>query len=554
MAKIAIAKGTIVVLILVAVLIAGGVSAGITMMSVGPQGLKGDKGDTGATGATGPQGPKGDNGAKGATGANGATGAAGVTGAVGPAGLGVTPGSLVAPAYDSGWVNITSLAGQNIVFTHNLATIDISVDMQGRTTATGGIHQKNIGLTAYSSGWIKVYGGAGNDWAIGNNLQTNDGGYLISGYTGSYGAGGLDGWLIKTDAIGNIEWNRTYGGPLEDVISDMIKSKEGGYLLSGYTMSFGAGSYDFWLVKVNETGAVQWSQTYGGTGSDQDYSLCQTSDGGYALIGNTNSSGAGNVDFWLIKTNSTGNMQWNKTYGGTGADTGIAVIQNTDGGYAMAGRTTSYGAGGTDAWLIKTDATGNTLWNKTYGGTGTENANAMVQTTDGGYAFFSPTTSFAVGGGQDAWLVKTDAIGNMQWNKTYGGAGNEFAVYMIQTKDGGYALTGAQNSFGAGGTDVFLIKTDASGNTMWNRTYGGINNDEAYSMIQTNDGGYMMVGHTRTYGFGTANPASSDAYVIKVENEYGLAQIDSTANSITVYRGATDAYWNYIRVRIWKTT
>jgi hypothetical protein len=142
----------------------------------------------------------------------------------------------------------------------------------------------------------------------------------------------------------------------------------------------------------------------------------------------------------------------------------------------------------------------------------------------------------------------------MQWNKTYGGAGNEYAVYMIQTNDGGYALTGAQNSFGAGGTDVFLIKTDASGNTMWNRTYGGINNDEAYSMIQTNDGGYMMVGHTRTYGFGTASPASSDVYVIKVENEFGLAQIDSSANSITLYRGATDSYWNFVRVRIWKTT
>jgi hypothetical protein len=554
MAKIAIAKGTLIVVIIVAVLVAGGVSAGVTMITAGPQGPNGDTGDTGAAGAAGPQGPKGDTGARGATGATGTTGATGATGATGPAGLGVSPGSLVTPAYDSGWINITSMAGQNIVLTHNLASTDISVDIQGRTTATGGIQEKYLGLTPYTSGWSKVYGGTGNDWAIGNNLQTSDGGYLISGYTSSYGAGGLDAWLIKTDIIGNVEWNITYGGPLDDVFSDMIKSKDGGYALSGYTTSFGAGSYDFWLVKVNSTGAVQWSQTYGGTGSDQDYAIFQTTDGGYALIGNTNSSGAGNFDFWLIKTDTTGNMQWNKTYGGTGAETGIAVVQNSDGGYAIAGRTTSYGAGGTDAWLIKTDTVGNMIWNKTYGGPGTEQANAMVQTSDGGYAMFSPTTSFAVGGGQDAWLIKTDTAGNMMWNKTYGGAGNEYAVYMIQTSEGGYALTGAQNSFGAGGTDVFLIKTDASGNTMWNRTYGGPYNDEAYSMIQTNDGGYMMVGHTRSFGFGTANPASSDVYVIKVENEFGLTQIDSSANSITLYRGATDPYWNFVKVRIWKTT
>ena len=163
MAKIAIAKGTIVVLIVVVVLIAGGVSAGVTMMSVGPQGSKGDKGDTGVTGATGPQGPKGDTGATGATGAVGATGATGATGANGPAGIGVSPGSLVTPAYDSGWVNITNMAGQNIVLTHNLASTDISVDIQGRTTATGGIHQKNLGLTSYTSGWSKVYGGTGSD-------------------------------------------------------------------------------------------------------------------------------------------------------------------------------------------------------------------------------------------------------------------------------------------------------------------------------------------------------------------------------------------------------
>ena len=346
-------------------------------MSVGPQGLKGDKGDTGAigaTGATGLQGPKGDSGARGAagaagsSGATGATGAAGATGATGPAGLGVTPGSLVAPAYDSGWVNITSMAGQNIVLNHNLNSLDVYVEICGRTIATGGIHQKNLGLIGYTSGWSKTYGGIAHDYSMGNNVQTNDGGYAISGHTFSLGAGGLDAWLIKTDSVGNMEWNITYGGSQEDQFSDMIKTTDGGFVLSGYTTSFGAGNYDSFLMKVNASGTIVWNQTYGGLVTDQIMSVFQNNDGSYVLAGSTNSSGAGNLDAWLVKTDATGNMQWNKTYGGTGADMATYATQNSDGGYAVAGRTNSFGAGGTDVWLVKTDALGNMLWQKTFGG------------------------------------------------------------------------------------------------------------------------------------------------------------------------------------------
>jgi len=306
-------------------------------------------------------------------------------------------------------------------------------------------------------------------------------------------------------------------------------------------------------MKVNASGTIVWNQTYGGLGSDQIMSVFQNNDGSYVLGGSTNSSGAGNLDVWLVKTNATGSMQWNKTYGGTGADMAMYAIQSSDGGYAVAGRTNSLGAGGFDMWFLKTDVAGNMLWNKTYGGTGTEQANAMIKTVDGGYAMFGPTTSFAIGG-QDAWLVKTDADGNMVWNKTYGGVVNEYAIYLIQTSDGGYALCGSENSFGAGGTDVWLVKTDALGNMLWQKTFGGPNNEDAYSMIQAKDGSFVLAGGTRSFGYGTASPASSDWYLIKTDNESGLAQVDSTANSITLYRGATDAYWNYVRIRIWKIT
>jgi predicted secreted protein len=553
MAKIAIAKGTLIVVIIVAVLVAGGVSAGVTMITAGPQGPSGDTGDTGATGAAGPQGPKGDTGARGATGATGttgATGSTGATGATGPAGLGVSPGSLVTPAYDSGWINITSNAGQNIVLNHNLGISDVTVEILGRTTVTGGIQEKYLGLTPYTSGWTKVYGGAGSDVPDGNIVQTSDGGYAISGGTSSFGAGGFDSWLIKTDAFGNMEWQKAYGGALDDRANDMCKTADGGFALAGYTNSFGAGNSDFWLIKVNATGDVQWNQTYGGTGQDQAFSVFQTKDGGYAIAGNTNSSGAGGLDFWLVKTNSTGDMQWNKTYGGAGTDFGYCIIQAIDGGYAMVGYTNSSGAGGQDDWLVKTDASGNMQWNKTYGGTAGEQAFTVVQTTDGGYVITGLTSSFGAGG-FDAWLFKTDASGNMQWNKTYGGTGTEYGIHASQTVDGGYVISCITTSFGAGGRDAWLIKTDASGNALWNRTYGGKNIDYPWSMVQTNDGGYIIAAATDSFGFGTVGVP--DMMLIKIDREFGLAQIDSSANSITLYRGATDPYWNFVRVRIWKT-
>jgi len=554
MAKIAIAKGTMVVFIVVAVLIAGGVSAGVTMMSVGPQGPKGDTGATGATGVTGPQGLKGETGARGATGAIGAPGATGATGPQGPAGLGVTPGSLVTPAYDSGWVNITSMPGQNIVLNHNLASSDITVEISGRTTATGGVQQKYLGLTPYTSGWSKTYGGTGADIPDGNIIQTNDGGYTISGATSSFGAGGQDGWLVKVDAFGNMEWQKAYGGPSDDHVNDMCKTSDGGLALAGYTNSFSVGLSDFWLFKVNATGDLQWNKTYGGISNDQAFSVVPTKDGGYALAGITNSSGAGGVDFWLVKTNSTGDMQWNKTYGVSGNDYGYCAVQTSDGGYVMIGYENSFGAGGNDAWMVKTDASGTMQWNKTYGGTLGEQAYAVVQTTDGGYVFSGLTLSFATGpaGTWDTWLVKTDSSGSLLWNRTYGGPANDHGNHAIQTSDGGYLLAGQTSSFGAGGRDAWLIKTDASGNMLWNRTYGGTNADTVWDPIQTSDGGYFIAVSTESFGFGTVGVP--DMLMVKLDTELGLAQIDSTANSVTLYRGATDPYWNYIRVRIWKTT
>jgi predicted secreted protein len=238
--------------------------------------------------------------------------------------------------------------------------------------------------------------------------QTIDGGYALAGATMSFGAGIMDGWLVKTDAAGNMQWNQTYGGTGADWSFFVVQTSEGGYALAGNTGPIGA--FDFWLVKADDAGNMQWNKTYGGKGNDIAYSLVATSDGGYAIGGNTNSFGAGGLDFWLVKTDDAGNMQWNKTYGGKGDDTEMNLIRTADGGYAITGYTSSFGAGGEDVWLVKTDADGNMQWNQTYGGTGAEQGWSLIRTIDGGYAMAGYTYSFGAGS-RDFWVVKTDELG-----------------------------------------------------------------------------------------------------------------------------------------------
>jgi hypothetical protein len=306
-------------------------------------------------------------------------------------------------------------------------------------------------------------------------------------------------------------------------------------------------------VKTDSAGNAQWNKTYGGTNNDWARALVQTVDGGYALAGTTYSYGAGLEDVWLVKTDASGNAQWNMTYGGTNYDEAETLVQTSDDGYALAGTTLSYGDGTYDFWLVKTDSAGNAQWNKTYAGTNHEKAYALVQTADGGYALAGDTTPSFPNISYDVWLVKTDSAGNAQWNKTYGGTNNDRAYALVQTADSGYALAGGTNSYGTGG-DSWLVKTDSAGNAQWNKTYGGTNYDNAYALVQTVDGGYALAGPTDSYGAGAPNAwlMKTDAYGDFSESEHGLVWIDSATNTITLHRGAQDQYWNYVRVRILK--
>jgi len=371
--------------------------------------------------------------------------------------------------------------------------------------------------------WDRTYSGSGDDW-ISSLIQTTDGGYAVAGSTKSKGAGNRDIWVIKLDNQGNQVWDRTYGGSGKDGAYSLIQTSDKGYAVAGWTKSKGAGNEDIWVIKLDNQGNQIWDRTYGGSGDDEAWPLVQTTDGGYAVAGVTKSKGAGNVDVWVIKLDNQGNQVWDRTYGGSGDDEANSFIQTTDGGYAVAGVTKSKGAGNVDVWVIKLDNQGNQVWDRIYGGSGADGAYSLIQTTDGGYAVAGFTTTFRAGkivylAGADFWVIKLDGEGNKIWDRTYGGSGVDWATSFIQTTDGGYAVAGVTKSKGAGNEDVWVIKLDNQGNRVWDRSYGGSGDDEAHSLIQTIDGGYAVAGVTKSEG---ASAGNGDIWVIKLDEQGNL--------------------------------
>jgi hypothetical protein len=361
--------------------------------------------------------------------------------------------------------------------------------------------------------WTKTFGGTNID--IGHCVQqTTDSGYIITGYTRSYGTtSGRNVWLIKTDKNGNQQWDNTFGGNNDDEGYSVQQTSDGGYIIAGYTESFGAGLNDVFLVKADTSGNQVWAKTFGGSSDDEGYSVLQTSDGGYLIAGVTSSFGAGSRDVWLIKTDASGNLIWQNTHGGLSSDGAWYVEHTSDGGFIITGWTYSYGPGIIgNAWLVKTDSLGNQQWNKFFGGDDVDRGYSVQQTTDGGYILTGYTDSFGAGL-YDMLLIKTDPAGNAEWTKTFGGTGRDYGNSVRQTIDGGFIVLGYTLTFGAGGDDFYLVKTDTNGNEEWSKTYGGVYSDVGFYVRQTNDGGLILTGHTLSFGSGV-----HDVWLLKIDN------------------------------------
>ena len=345
----------------------------------------------------------------------------------------------------------------------------------GRTFSFGTGGWEGYVLKLNSDGdtlWTKSYGNTQYE-EIQDIETTSDGGYIMTGHTWTTDWAG-DVYLIKLDAVGNVVWDQTYGGTvgLSDKGYSVRQTTDGGYVISGTTETYGFGGDDVYVIKTSSVGSIEWTRTIGTAGTiEAGREIEQTSDGGYVVAGYTDGSGVSFYDVYLIKLNGAGVVQWSKTYGGSSYDFAYTVEETSDNGFILGATTNSFGAGNWDAYLIKTNSTGVLQWSKTYGMSGEDRVQAAKQTSDGGYILCGRSNSFGAGN-FDATLHKTDAAGTLQWTKAYGGSLEDQAWYVSEYSTGGYALCGYSFSFGAGSRDISMIKTDATGSSGCNETSG----------------------------------------------------------------------------------
>ena len=383
----------------------------------------------------------------------------------------------------------------------------------------------------------RMYGGPSGD--EGQSVQqTSDGGFIIAGRTASFGAGNWDVYLVRTDPSGILLWTRTFGGNADDEGFSVQETSDGGFIIAGTTRSFGAGFEDVYLIKTNASGDTLWTKTYGGTSWDQGFTVQETSDGGFIIAGRTRSFGAGQRDVYLIKCDSQGDTLWTKTFGDNAWDEALSVRETSDGGFIIAGTTRSFGAGQRDVYLIKTDSSGNSLWARTFGGTSDDEGLCVRETSDGGFIITGMTRSFGAGQ-RDVYLIKTDSLGDTLWTKTFGGSNSDEGLSVQQTLDSGYFITGWTESFGAGLSDVYMIKTNSLGDTLWTRTFGGIADDEGLSVQETSEGGFIIAGWTESFGSG-----EKDVYLIKTDGS-GMVGIEEENSDFRTPKSEIRLYHNY---------
>jgi hypothetical protein len=346
--------------------------------------------------------------------------------------------------------------------------------------------------------FLQEYGGAFKEdgrWME----QTADSGFIMTGSTTTFSNGQTDIWLVRADAYGTQMWTQSIGGTGFD-FGNMVKiTSDGGFIIAGFTNTYGGGGNDGWLIKTDPAGNIQWTRTVGDTGLQELEAVVQTSDGGYAAIGVNKTAGTQHYDILLVKTNSAGVIQWERNIGGQSYEIGNALQETSDGGFILAGQTYSYGNLDGDYYLVKTNSTGIVQWQKTYSYAGLQESHYVQITPDSGFIMVGDADSIPNGLGEtDILMIRTNSIGDTIWTHTYGGSKKDGGKTVENTTDGGFVIAGITRSFGLTDPNYFLVKTDSLGVTEWNlHHYGSDHHDHAYRGLQTSDGGYAEVGFFR---------------------------------------------------------
>ena len=413
--------------------------------------------------------------------------------------------------------------------------------------------------------WQKSLGGTGQEYGY-CIKQTNDGGYIVVGesvspigdmITNNYG--NYDCWVVKLDDVGAVQWQKSLGGSDYDRASAVQQTADGGYIIVGMTTSNNFdvsghyGSYDCWVVKLGSTGVIEWQKPLGGSSAEEGYSIQQTTDGGYILCGytsSTNGAVTSGIGGWIVKLNSTGAIQWQKSIGNY-----MNCIQQTaDGGYIAAGYTNGP-LGNTDYHVVKLNNLGTTQWQKYYGGTSSDAAYSIQQTTDGGYIVAGETNSSNTdvtnnNGSFDCWVLKLNSLGALQWQKALGGSSFDYGKSVQQTTDGGYIVCGKTNSNDGlvtgnhGDADYWVVKLNDLGSVLWQKTLGGVGTDWGQSIQQTTDGGYIIAGSTGSYdGDVTIQYGDRDFWIVKLNPDNLSTTSFSNVDKVTIFPNPTKDFF-----------
>ena len=397
------------------------------------------------------------------------------------------------------------------------------------------------GFGQLDSAYIYTYGGTNDDYAR-QIIATKDSGYIVVGTTSSFGVSLTDIYIVKTDRNGVKQWSFRYGTPAIDWGYAIRETFDNGFIATGYTNENALSGYDIYILKIDSVGNVEWSKSIGGPDWDFGYGIELTPDSGFIICGKSYSYSNGGSDVYIVKTNSYGDILWQKNYGGTDAESANGIIRDRDNNYGIVGQTKSYGAGDDDIWIIKIDGNGDSLWTKRYGTPLFDAGYAIDTTLDGNFITNGTTTSFSADSSSDMILIKTRTDGFWLWTKIHGDVlrtEDEEGRVVKQLPNGNIFDGGTTNAYGSGKTAYYMLRNDSAGNFLNGCAFGGTDYEDGLSVAVGKDNQIVFAGISNSYGCGLY-----DMYIIRIDtftfvNEYVLSIHENCDSTIGVLENIT---------------